>query len=79
MVPLFISVAAFIWLFNIVDGVTTPIYDQWIGRRIPARAVAANLRRVGFERRPNLRIRQRREHDEGEKAAGYGLITLIVR
>lgn len=35
MVPLFISVAAMIWLFNLVDGATTPIYDRWIGRRIP--------------------------------------------
>lgn len=34
VVPLFISVAAFIWLFNIVDGATTPFYDQLIGRRI---------------------------------------------
>ena len=39
VIPLFISVAAFIWLFNIVDGVTTPIYDQWIGRRIPGLGV----------------------------------------
>jgi uncharacterized membrane protein len=34
-VPLFISVAAFIWIFHIVDDATTPIYDQLIGRRIP--------------------------------------------
>jgi uncharacterized membrane protein len=34
-VPLFISVAAFIWIFNIVDGATTPLYDRVIGRRIP--------------------------------------------
>src|SRR5256886_1524867 len=34
-VPLFISVAAFIWLFNVVDGLTTPMYDRLIGRRIP--------------------------------------------
>src|SRR5262245_47209784 len=34
-VPLFISVAAMIWLFNLVDGTTTPIYDRWLGRRIP--------------------------------------------
>jgi uncharacterized membrane protein len=35
MVPLFISVAAMIWLFNLVDGATTPIYDRWLGRRVP--------------------------------------------
>jgi uncharacterized membrane protein len=34
-VPLFISVAAFIWIFNVVDGLTTPMYDRLIGRRIP--------------------------------------------
>src|SRR5438876_3587004 len=34
-VPLFISVAAFIWIFNVVDDLTTPLYDRLIGRRIP--------------------------------------------
>jgi len=35
LVPLFISVAAFIWIFGVVDGLTTPLYDRAIGRRIP--------------------------------------------
>ena len=34
-VPLFITVAALIWVFNVVDGLTTPLYDQLLGRRIP--------------------------------------------
>ena len=34
-VPLFISVAAFIWVFGVVDGLTTPLYDRLLGRRIP--------------------------------------------
>src|SRR6185436_7980701 len=34
-VPLFISVAAFIWIFGVVDGLTTPFYDRLIGKRIP--------------------------------------------
>src|SRR5438128_3293703 len=34
-VPLFISVAALIWLFGVVDGLTTPFYDRVLGRRIP--------------------------------------------
>jgi uncharacterized membrane protein len=34
-VPLFISVAAFIWIFGVVDGLTTPMYDRLLGRRIP--------------------------------------------
>jgi uncharacterized membrane protein len=33
-VPLFISVAAFIWIFGVVDGLTTPLYDRLLGRRI---------------------------------------------
>ena len=35
IVPLFISVAATIWLFNLVDGATTPLDDRLLGRRIP--------------------------------------------
>jgi len=34
-VPLFISVAALIWIFNVVDGATTPLYDRMLGRKIP--------------------------------------------
>lgn len=34
-VPLFISVAAVVWIFGVVDGATTPVYDRLIGRRIP--------------------------------------------
>jgi len=34
-VPLFITVAALVWLFSIVDGFTTPLYDRLLGRRIP--------------------------------------------
>ncbi len=34
-VPLFISVAAFIWIFTVVDGLTTPFYDRLLGRRVP--------------------------------------------
>jgi uncharacterized membrane protein len=35
LVPLFLSVAAFVWIFNVVDGLTTPLYDRLLGRRIP--------------------------------------------
>jgi uncharacterized membrane protein len=34
-VPLFVSVAALVWIFNVVDGATTPLYDRVLGRRIP--------------------------------------------
>jgi uncharacterized membrane protein len=39
-VPLFISVAACIWIFNVVDGLTTPLYDRVLGRRIPGLGTA---------------------------------------
>ena len=35
VVPLFISVAAIIWVFGVVDGLTTPLYDRVLGHRIP--------------------------------------------
>jgi uncharacterized membrane protein len=40
-VPLFISVAAIIWIFNVVDGLTTPLYDRLLGRRIPGLGIAS--------------------------------------
>jgi uncharacterized membrane protein len=39
-VPLFISVAAIIWMFGVVDGLTTPLYDRLMGRRIPGLGIA---------------------------------------
>ena len=35
IVPLVISVAAFVWLFQLIDGVMGPVYARWIGREIP--------------------------------------------
>ena len=43
MVPVFISVAALVWLFNVVDGFTTPFYDQLLGRRIPGLGTVTTL------------------------------------
>jgi uncharacterized membrane protein len=40
-VPLFITVAALVWLFTIVDGFTTPLYDRLLGRRIPGLGTAS--------------------------------------
>ena len=42
-VPLFISVAALIWIFNIVDGLTTPLYDRVLGRRLPGLGTVTTL------------------------------------
>ena len=40
-VLLLISVAATIWLFNLVDGATTPLYDRLLGRRIPGLGIGS--------------------------------------
>jgi uncharacterized membrane protein len=66
-VPLFISVAAIIWLFGIVDGLTTPIYDRWLGRRIPglglvSTVVAIVLVGVFARNVIGRRVLQRTEH-----------------
>ena len=34
-VPLFISIAAFVWIFSIVDGLMTPLYERLLGRPLP--------------------------------------------
>ena len=43
MVPVFISVAALVWLFSVVDGFTTPLYDRLLGRRIPGLGTVTTL------------------------------------
>ena len=43
MVPLFISVAAIIWIFNVVDSTTTPLYDRMLGRRIPGLGIVSTV------------------------------------
>jgi uncharacterized membrane protein len=40
-VPLFVSVAAFIWIFNVVDSATTPLYDRVLGRRVPGLGIVS--------------------------------------
>ncbi len=34
-VPLFITIAAFIWIFSIVDGLTSQFYVRLLGREVP--------------------------------------------
>jgi uncharacterized membrane protein len=34
-VPLVVTVATFIWLFGVVEGLTTPLYERALGRRVP--------------------------------------------
>ncbi|MXW35116.1 MAG: DUF502 domain-containing protein [Chloroflexi bacterium] len=40
IVPLVISVAAFVWLFQFIDGVMGPVYVRLIGREIPGFGLA---------------------------------------
>jgi uncharacterized membrane protein len=35
IVPLIISVAALVWIFGVIDGVSAPLVTRWIGRQIP--------------------------------------------
>ena len=42
-VPLFITVAALVWLFNVVDGFTRPTYNQLLGRDIPGLGVLSTI------------------------------------
>lgn len=39
-VPLFISVAAFLWLFRLVDGLVAPVYAKYLGREVPGLGIA---------------------------------------
>ena len=43
IVPLVVSVAAFIWLFQLVDGVMGPVYDRWLTREVPGLGLATLL------------------------------------
>jgi len=42
-VPLFITVAALVWIFTVVDGLTTPLYDQILGRRVPGLGIVSTF------------------------------------
>lgn len=42
-VPLIISVAAVIWLFGVVDGLTAPLYERLLGRRIPGLGILTTM------------------------------------
>ncbi|HEY3382736.1 MAG TPA: DUF502 domain-containing protein [Vicinamibacterales bacterium] len=39
-VPLIISVAALLWIFQIIDGLTDPVYQRWLGRQVPGLGLA---------------------------------------
>src|SRR5215217_9270639 len=39
-VPLIISVAALAWIFRVIDGITEPLFSQWVGRAVPGLGLA---------------------------------------
>jgi uncharacterized membrane protein len=39
-VPLIISVAALVWIFQSIDGITEPLVTNWIGRPVPGLGIA---------------------------------------
>jgi uncharacterized membrane protein len=39
-VPLFISVAAILWLFRVIDGLVGPLYIKFLGREVPGVGIA---------------------------------------
>lgn len=41
IVPLFISVAAILWLFRLIDGFTGPVFDRYLGQHVPGLGIAA--------------------------------------
>jgi uncharacterized membrane protein len=42
-VPLFISVAALVWIFGVVDGLTTPLYNRLLGRPVPGLGMLSTI------------------------------------
>ena len=47
-VPLFITVAALVWICGVVDGLTTPFYDRVIGKRIPGLGILSTAVAIMF-------------------------------
>ncbi len=43
IVPLFISVAALVWIFGVVDGIATPVSTRLLGRDVPGLGVLITL------------------------------------
>jgi uncharacterized membrane protein len=39
-IPLIISVAALVWIFRVIDGITEPLFSQWVGRAVPGLGIA---------------------------------------
>jgi len=42
-VPLIISVAALLWIFHLIDDLSGPVYDRFLGQHVPGLGVATTL------------------------------------
>jgi uncharacterized membrane protein len=42
-VPLFITVATFVWVFSRVDGLIEPFYERMLGQRVPGLGIATTV------------------------------------
>jgi uncharacterized membrane protein len=42
-IPLIITVAAFVWLFQLIDGFMGPVYARWLTRELPGLGLATLL------------------------------------
>jgi uncharacterized membrane protein len=42
-VPVVISVAALVWIFNLVDGAMAPVYERLLGRTVPGLGLLSTL------------------------------------
>jgi uncharacterized membrane protein len=40
-VPLVVSVAALVWIFQVVDGLLGPVFSRWLGRDVPGLGILA--------------------------------------
>jgi uncharacterized membrane protein len=40
-VPLVVSVAALVWIFQVADGLLGPIFARWVGREVPGLGILA--------------------------------------
>lgn len=40
-VPLVVSVAALVWIFQVVDGLLGPVFARWLGRDVPGLGILA--------------------------------------
>ncbi|MDR1988737.1 MAG: DUF502 domain-containing protein [Acidobacteriaceae bacterium] len=43
IVPLFITVAAFVWVFGRVDGLVEPFYERLLGQRVPGLGIVTTM------------------------------------